>query len=427
MSVSWNPRIDQRGVKFAIRESGFGRGRQVAPVGWAPGAMLSQRVSVNEFNRLLDSDNPTPPPPPASVRPWPYPAFGAVPSLPVIPTYVPAGPSPTTAFTTPPPVVIAGPTAQVAKIAPSGALPPPSSFLSGVRFSAWWGYHEGAIDQLCATQGAAFIRALRNALHLAPGVVWDADVQNALIAQVAALAGPNPAAWAATLLQLRNDLAMQRVSGLSLLVGIYATYYAGNNRRMDAIVVPPSTVLPIWGQAPESDADHDGLVCYDPNIESVDSPQGGVATAIAESVTGIRMGAGRVVTGLGTVFDAPTTAQGANAWTFLAAVVGVGVVLWAVTPSDRKNPQLTENSRLATLQQEVMNELHRTRMWAPGMRARENREGQLVVTGDTASGKLLSNVWMQTRIGSIAAARGYLVNDSGSKLTFEPRFTGWPE
>lgn len=346
--VAWNPYIQQRGVKFAIRESGFGRGRQVAPVMSAPGSLLSQRVGLDTFNALLDAENPTPPPPPAVLRPWPFPTYGANPSLPQAPTYVPAGPSPTTAFTYPPPAQVFVPAAPVAPelkphtaiglVAPSGSVPTQSNFLVGERFSAQWGYHEGAINQTCATQGAAFIRALRSALHLAPGVIWDADVQNALIAQVLSLAATNPAAWAGTVTQLRNDLAAQRVSGLSLLVGIYAAYYVGNNRRMDAIEVAPNTVLPIWGQAPADDQGRDGLVCFDPTIESVDDPQGGIQAAIAESVTGIRMGAGRIVTGLGTVFDAPSISTGVGVLGFLAAAVGVGVVFWAVTPSERKNP-----------------------------------------------------------------------------------------
>lgn len=345
MSVEWNPYIQQRGVRFAIRESGFGRGRQVATVDWAPGAMNSQRVSVAEFNRLLDSDNPTPPPPPASVRPWPYPSYGEVPVQPRAPTYVPAGPSPTTAFSvpvvtvTPAAPVAAAPKSLIGLVAPSGAIPTQSNFLVGERFSAQWGYHEGAINQTCATQGAAFLRALRSALNLTPGVVWDADIQNALIAQVLTLAASNPAAWAGTLLQLRNDLAAQRVSGLSLLVGIYAAYYAGHGRRLDAIEVPPNTVLPIWGRAPAPDGDRDGLVCFDPTLETADDPQGGVQAAIAESVTGIRVGAGRIVTGLGTVFDAPPISQGVGWKGFLAAAIGIGVVAWAVTPSDRQNPR----------------------------------------------------------------------------------------
>lgn len=424
MSVQWNPYIQQRGVKFAIRESSFGRGRQNAPVEWAPGSTNSQRVSRNEFNRLLDSANPVPPPPPASLAPWPYPSFGEVPVAPFAPTYVPAGPTPTTAFI--PPVLIvpaAGP-----RIPPSGSIPVQSDFTSGISYSAWWGYREGAINQICATQGRGFIQKLRGLLHVGPGFAWDADVQNALISQVTALAGSNPAAWAGTLLQLRNDLASRSISGLSLLVGIYAAYYAGNNRRMDAIVVYPNTVLPVWDQAPEDDRGLNNglLVCFDPNIETADAPTGGVAAALAESSTGIRVGASRETTGLSTVVDAPSA--GVSVWGFLAAALGIGVVIWAVTPSDeeRKNPQLREGSKLARLQQEVMAELHRTRLWAPGIRAREV-DRRLVVTGDTSKHKPLSVSLYETRIPGIAAANGFMVNDRDWKLTFEPRMVGYSE
>lgn len=332
MAVSWNQYIPQRGAKFAIRESSFGRGRQVAPVMAAPGSLNSQRVSIDEFNRLLDSDHPTPPIYPQMLALMPLPEFGARPVLPMPPTYTPAWSTPIG------PVVTAaqsGPVAQVATVAPSGALPPQSNFLDGVRFSAWWGYREGAINQLCATQGRAFITALRNALHLPLGVVWDAAVQTALISIVMQLATTNPAAWASTVTQLQSDLAAQRVSGLSLLVGIYATYYAGNNRRLDAIVVPPNTVMPIWGQAPADDHGQDGLVCYDPDTETPDAPRGGIPAAISESTTGIRVGEGRIVTGLGTVYDAPPVSAGVGFLGFLAVAVGIGAVAWAVTPSER--------------------------------------------------------------------------------------------
>jgi len=202
----------------------------------------------------------------------------------------------------------------------------PSNFTSSEPFSAVWSYRDGSVDNTCATTGRAFGYRLRAALGLPAGWVWDAEVQAAIVARVTALNVANPnAGWAPVLQAVVADAQRQQVSGLSLVVAIYFAYYEASRRRLDAIVVSRDAIMPLWGiTPPEESTPMAGLVCWIPTTDppaSILSARD-LAQAIADSSTGIRVGAGRAVP-RGPTVVAPGVGAGLGMW----GVLGVGLAI----------------------------------------------------------------------------------------------------
>ncbi len=218
---------------------------------------------------------------------------------------------------------------------------PPSNFNSGDPFSARWSYRELPVDNICATQGAGFLRRLYLALNVDPLPIWGSELQSALIAKASSLRdqSANPAQWLPVIRALQSDLASTRTSSVGHVFGIYVAYYLESNRRLDAISLPASTILLHWGVAPANDGGlNDGaVVCIDPLL---DQPFLTVtSTDIQESSTGIRVGDGRPVPpGQNTI---PNSAVIGIGGLVVIGLFGAGAWwLFGRTPS-RSNPTLT--------------------------------------------------------------------------------------
>lgn len=213
---------------------------------------------------------------------------------------------------------------------------PPSNANSGEAYAFHWNYREPPVDNICATQGAGFLRRLYAAVGVDPMLAWGSELQAALIAKATFFStqSGNTAQWLPLINALRADLASTRTSVASHVFGIYVTYYQPSNRRLDAISLPPGTTLLQWGVAPQDDGGlNDGaVVCIDPQM---DPPFLSVnATAVQESATGIRTGEGRAEPpGQNTLPNAGIITAGGLA---ILGLVGLGA--WFVFGGARKNP-----------------------------------------------------------------------------------------
>lgn len=208
-----------------------------------------------------------------------------------------------------------------------------SDFTSGSRLAARWYYVEGAFQNICATQGASFLGRLRIVLGLPAGGTWDDSVQAQLIAQVASRA-QSDASWQTVLTALQQDAANRQVSEMSTRTGIWLTYYRSSGRRFDGILFDPGTVFPVWGMPPENDRGFNGgqIVCYDATVDTdpVLIPASDLARATANSVTGVRIEAGRLPpqSSISVVSGGPGTVSPLTVIAISVLIVGIGALFF---------------------------------------------------------------------------------------------------
>jgi hypothetical protein len=156
------------------------------------------------------------------------------------------------------------------------AFPATSDFTSPDLDAAWWYYArpDGHGNDICATNGNAFLSSLSTTLGVSDTAVWDATIQNALITTAQGYqSGQALAGWDGVVAQLQTDLNTQTISAASLAFALYVAYYARNQESSNSIQLTTNTVLPVWGQAlPTLDSDWAGFppapVCWsssDPN------------------------------------------------------------------------------------------------------------------------------------------------------------------
>lgn len=126
---------------------------------------------------------------------------------------------------------------------------------------AWWTYtrSDGSLN-VCETTGAAALRRIRGVLGLSSDPIWDASVQAALLAQAQNFASSQPSAgWTA----IASALSQNSVSTLAMQFAIWLAYYQANGMRLDAVGIPPGSVLPTFGIR-VADSGGDALTCFDP-------------------------------------------------------------------------------------------------------------------------------------------------------------------
>lgn len=218
----------------------------------------------------------------------------------------------------------------------------PSNFTSGEPYAAKLNYQEPPVINVCATQGAGFLHRLYVALGVDPMLSWGSELQSALIAKASFLRSQAPAEeqaqWLPLIRALQSDLASTRTSRAGHVFGLYVTYYLPFNHRLDAISLPPGTILMQWGVPPLDDGGlNDGaLVCIDPAHDPAFLTVN--ATDVAESVTGIRTGESRPVPpDQRTLPNAAVIGAGG-----LFVIAAVGAVAWWWFGRDaRANPTLT--------------------------------------------------------------------------------------
>lgn len=83
-----------------------------------------------------------------------------------------------------------------------------SDFTSGDSYGARWDYRELPVINVCATQGAGFLRRVQDALRLAPSTAWTPELQQALVNKAVELSATQPG-WDGVISRLRSDLASQ--------------------------------------------------------------------------------------------------------------------------------------------------------------------------------------------------------------------------
>ena len=215
-----------------------------------------------------------------------------------------------------------------------------SSARSGEPYGFFWTYTEAGVTHICATQGGAFIRRLRAALGLPDNDVWDASVQNALIAQAQQAAATDPR-WAPIVTALQYDLGVQILRPVSVQLGLYVTYYRPAGKRFDLIGLDPTTVLPAWGFPPASTdlvgfPGHTGaeMICFVPNLDAPPPPPASqIPDLFAASQTGVRAGRSTA--------PSPEIVRGISNEAGGLILLGLGVVfaggVWWFTRT-RKNP-----------------------------------------------------------------------------------------
>ena len=86
-----------------------------------------------------------------------------------------------------------------------------------------------------------------------------------------------------------------------------------------------------WGESPDrGDGQVHDILCFDPEVESIPLTASDQVSAIGESATGIRTGAGRAVPPTGGAAPVPLS-QGTSGWRLLAVALGIGVVLYVAS------------------------------------------------------------------------------------------------
>ena len=232
-------------------------------------------------------------------------------------------------------------------------LNPISSARSGEPYGFFWTYTESGVTHVCAWNGGSFVRTLRSALRLPVSDVWDADLQQALIAVAQGFVGTD-SAWAPVVTYLRNDLATQIVSLLSVQFALYFLIYRAAGKRFDLIGIAPTTILPAWG-VPPAPADllgftghtTDELICFVPNVDPPPPlPPSQTQAAVLASQAGVRAGRSTAAP--------PEIVRGISNEAGGLILLGLGVVfaggVWWFTRT-RKNPSdaPTAKDRLAGL------------------------------------------------------------------------------
>ncbi len=176
-------------------------------------------------------------------------------------------------------------------------LNPIPSARSGEPYSFFFSYTESGVHHVCAWNGGSFVRTLRTALRLPVSEIWDAELQQSLIAVAQGYVGSDPA-WQPIIAFLTRDRDSQNVSALSVQFGLYFLIYRPAGKRFDLIGIAPNTVLPTWGIPPAptdltgfTGHTPDEFVCFVPNLDP--PPPLSVAetpAVIAASQSGVRAG-----------------------------------------------------------------------------------------------------------------------------------------
>ncbi len=213
---------------------------------------------------------------------------------------------------------------------------------------AWWTYtrNDGSLN-VCETTGAAAVRRIRAALGLSAIPVWDADLQNALIARAQSLSSSLPSSgWAPLIADIQAGLAQQRPSTITMQFGVWIAYYQPNNLRLDAIAVDSTSRMPSFGATLPDGPQGDVLVCLDPNRDPLPGQysQGDLANAQGQSSYGIRLHDGESLP-VGTAPLPPgPSGLSTNALIAIGAVVLAGTAIVVILNSSYSAKATTSRS-----------------------------------------------------------------------------------